>query len=218
MQYVLLGTLGVVTIIHIIGLLLGSFKIKAITKPLLVPLILGYYLIAAKQINWLIFAALAFGWLGDIFLLNKTHKFLTIGAFLFFIEQVLLITSFSLLIDYSKVSIGFLVGAPILYIGCSFLYHFVFIRKYQQHGSTFWLSLIYLSTNALTSTFALFYMLSNACLATAILYAGTTLFFVSDAVLIYGKLTKKTNLDPKGVFIMISYILAQLAIVLAFIL
>jgi len=216
MKYVVLGALGLVTIIHLVGLFLRNYKIKAITKPLLIPLILGYYLLATQQINWIIFAALACGWVGDIILLIRTRKGMVTGAGFFLIEQILLILGIALMVNFSKVNLALLICVPLIYIAVSIGYHFTFIHQYEK-GKVFCLSCLYLSANGLASAFAFFNMLSHAGLNSAILYAGTTLFFISDAILIYSRLTKKTNLDPKHVFIMFTYILAQFAIVLSFI-
>lgn len=217
MKYVILGTLIVVSLIHIIGLFFSNYKIKAITKPLIVPLILGFYLLSTQNVNWLIFAALACGWLGDIALLFKTKKGMVAGAFLFLFEQIILVVAIALIVNFSKISLFYVITLPIIYITCAIVFHFIFIRKYQK-GTIFTLSNLYLASNGIANAFALVYALSNPTLKAAILFAGTTLFFISDAILIYSRLTKKMNLDPKHIFIMITYILAQTAIVISFIL
>lgn len=61
-------------------------KLKVLTKPLLVPLIILFYLTSAVQINWLIVSALFFGFLGDFSLLWGSKKiFFAIGLFAFLV-------------------------------------------------------------------------------------------------------------------------------------
>lgn len=63
-----------VSVLHLIACYRRWPKMRAVTKVLLMPLLCLLYLLAARDARLLVIAALAFGWLGDVFLLFKSSK------------------------------------------------------------------------------------------------------------------------------------------------
>ena len=58
------------SVLHLVSLLIKQGLFKAITKSLLMPLLLGMYIFGAQNIFWPVAAALVLGWAGDVFLLK----------------------------------------------------------------------------------------------------------------------------------------------------
>jgi uncharacterized membrane protein YhhN len=93
----------VTLIINIFGEYYHNLKIRYITKPALMPLLILFYYVGSPQVNlnWLIILALAFGTIGDIIMMNEKPKnYFLNGMMAFLIGQVFYIISF--LIDIVK--------------------------------------------------------------------------------------------------------------------
>ena len=72
---IILGTLFIcVSVVHLIACFRRMPKIRTATKVLLMPLLCALYCVSAKEVRPLVIVALAFGWLGDVFLLFKGSK------------------------------------------------------------------------------------------------------------------------------------------------
>lgn len=72
---------------------------RYITKPFLMPFLLLYYVTSAGELNGLLIAALAFGWLGDVFLMipdpRNTRRFFKPGLLAFLLGHILYIAVFA---------------------------------------------------------------------------------------------------------------------------
>ncbi len=83
---------------HLIGEALKSMPMRYATKPFLMPSLALYYASCAPAINWLVIAALACGWLGDVFLMipdpQKTRKYFRPGLVAFLLGHVFYILVF----------------------------------------------------------------------------------------------------------------------------
>ena len=56
-------------------------------KPFLMPALIVFYLSSASSVQWLLAAALAFDWAGDVFLMSRRHRALLAGVISFGIGQ-----------------------------------------------------------------------------------------------------------------------------------
>lgn len=63
-------------------------------KPFLMPALIVFYLSSASSVQWLLAAALAFDWAGDVFLMSRRHRALLAGVISFGIGHVLRILLF----------------------------------------------------------------------------------------------------------------------------
>ncbi|GHV89414.1 hypothetical protein AGMMS50267_17740 [Spirochaetia bacterium] len=69
-----------VAVFHLIVLTLGRERLRRISKVLLVPLLLGYYVAAAEHFLFVVVLAGLLGWVGDILLLkHDKHRRLLLG-------------------------------------------------------------------------------------------------------------------------------------------
>ena len=77
-----------ISLCHLAGEAADVKSVRFLTKPLLMPSLLLYYLLNTSSVSWIMTAALAGGWLGDIFLMlpdrdeKRTFFKLGLAAFL----------------------------------------------------------------------------------------------------------------------------------------
>ncbi|MHA2039595.1 MAG: lysoplasmalogenase [Promethearchaeota archaeon] len=124
-EYIFLVIFVVVTIIEVFGEFKENTKIIYITKPLLMPLLISFYIFGViegtsiAQVDWLIVVALIGGMGGDIFLMLKDEdKWFLPGMGSFLVNQIFYIISFFLSItDYGAFNLwGLLLIIPALLI------------------------------------------------------------------------------------------------------
>lgn len=87
---------------------------RIITKPLLIPLLFGYYVLSASEVMFLVALALAFGWLGDVLLLGKKEIWFIAGLAAFLTGHIMYILVFISDINASRLQPLELVSAVIL--------------------------------------------------------------------------------------------------------
>lgn len=66
MDLPLLTAFVLAALVHLCACLAGYETLKRVTKPLLLPLLLAFYLLSAGTTHWLMIPALLFGFLGDV--------------------------------------------------------------------------------------------------------------------------------------------------------
>lgn len=84
---------------HLAAEAADSLRGRIITKPFLMPLLAFYYAAAAAELNVVLVAAIACGWMGDVFLMipdpQKTRRFFKPGLAAFLIGHILYIAVFA---------------------------------------------------------------------------------------------------------------------------
>ena len=124
-EYIILVIFFIVAIIEIYGEFKENTKIIYITKPILMPLLILFYIFGVieaasiARVDWLIVVALIGGMGGDIFLMLKDEdKWFLPGMGSFLINQIFYIISFFLSItDYAAFNLwGLLLIIPALLI------------------------------------------------------------------------------------------------------
>lgn len=98
MSQILILLYWITGILHLAGVLMDNSTLSFITKPLLMPLLIGWYFLETKQrrtsSHLLIIIAFVFSCAGDVFLMPKTETFFLPGLVSFLITHLLYITSF----------------------------------------------------------------------------------------------------------------------------
>jgi Predicted membrane protein len=187
-------------------------KLKVLTKPLLVPLIILFYLTSAVQINWLIVTALFFGFLGDLSLLWGSKKiFFAIGLFAFLVGHLFYTWAFLQSIQYFEaVPIWFFIFlVPYILYGCAIL------RILRPSLKNMIVPVVIYMCFILMMSFTSLCRIWNGFTLQSILpFIGSLFFIVSDSVLAYNSF----NVPSKNyeTYIMFTYILAQVLIVAGF--
>jgi uncharacterized membrane protein YhhN len=192
--------------------LTGNRQIQYFSKPSLMPILIIYFLVNAGKlapVKYLIISALAFSWLGDVFLLfDKRYKsffiyglaaFLT--AHVFYIIYFLRIRAFNRPEKLPNALIFTAIAAYMLVL-------FAFIAP---------------NVNDLLVPVAIYALVISAMLAASlaafdfrkqnsgkICVAGTLLFIVSDSILAINRFA--APFEYASVFVMLTYALAQLLI------
>ena len=186
--------------------------LKVLTKPLLVPLIILFYLTSAEHINWFIVTALFFGFLGDVSLLWGSKKiFFAIGLIAFLVGHLLYTLAFLQAISYFKIvpTWFFIFLIPYSLYGC------VLLRILRPKLNNMIVPVVIYMCVILMMSFT-----SSCCIWNGFTlrflfpFIGSIFFIISDSVLAYN--TFKVPLKNYETLIMITYILAQVLIVAGF--
>jgi len=179
-------------------------------KPLVLPFIVLFYIFGAHpNIDWLIVAALLFGWAGDIFLMLKDEKWFLYGMVAFLLNQIFFIISFFISIsDISDFNIWglFLLGPVILII------LFTVPRFINKTGDLKIPVLVYMGAILLMHIATVLRLAEFAGLEFIFIYVGSMIFIISDVYLALNKWDEAAK--QKRIINMITYFLAQFYIAL----
>lgn len=189
-----------------------SVRAERVAKPLLMPLLLAFYLLTAKAPDRFLVLALVCGFLGDTFLLGSGVWFACgLGAFL--LGHAFYIAAFLRPMDFSVLRLSFWLPGLISYV----LYGAVACRRLLPHvGAKLRPAILAYMVCLLGMSFAALLRLSYAGGAGFWLpLLGSLLFVASDTLLAFRIFAKKSE-GSSGAAIMVTYTLAQLFIVLGF--
>ena len=203
----------IISINNIYFVKVGNKKGIYITKPLLMPILILFYLLSADSINWLIVFALIFGCIGDILLMIPRNLFIG-GLISFLIGHIFYIKVFLDPMQYNHIFFLMLVfGIP--YTLCNLFFLIKTLPHKNLNNTTKFFGILYIITicfMGFSSTIRIFYIEGFKFFTT---FIGSMLFIISDSLIAINNLTYKSK--NSGVIIMATYILAQFLIVLGFI-
>lgn len=172
-RFVALGAFVLVSCLHLLWK-----KNKNITKSLLLPALLLYYLTASEAPMPTAAAALAASWLGDVLLEKSGIKWFTAGGIAFMLSHLLFIITYSLKTDFSAVKPAIIIPAAMAYCAVSAVTINSIAPSVQKnlHFPLF----LYLLFNSAMNTFALMHLTADARMPSAVIFIGAILFFISD--------------------------------------
>ena len=206
----------ILAIVEVYGEYKDNTKIEFSTKPLLMPLLILFYIFGViegaslARIDWLIVVALLGGWAGDVFLMQKNQeKWFLFGMIAFLINQIFYIISFFLSISHITTfnPSGFYLLGPVLLILLFMLPRFI-----TKAGEMKIPVLVYLIAILLMHVVAILRLAEFQGLPFILVYIGSISFIFSDSTIAVDKWDKEV---PNGrPIIMITYILAQFYITL----
>jgi uncharacterized membrane protein YhhN len=180
------------------------------TKPLLMPLIILYYVfgVGFESIYWLLIIALVFGWLGDIFLmLGHEGNWFMLGLGSFLIGHIFYIILYLII---NKNILMFPVWGLVLLIPSIFLALFFYSKIHGKMGDLTIPTIIYLITIFTMSVCATLLLSEFNSISFLFVYLGPILFMISDGMIALDKFNKP--IPKNGVYVMFTYGLAQLFI------
>lgn len=182
-------------------------KSNRISKPLLMPLLIVVYLLSGCQVDFLVVAALFFGFLGDTFLLGSGNFFL-LGLVSFLIGQLCYIAAF---LTQSRLSLMrpavFAVLLPYLF------YSFVVCRALLPSvEKKMYPAVIFYMVCLLAMSFAAFTAMYCGHTGGRWIFAGSLFFVASDSILAFQTFQKNRG-KYVNVLIMLTYLIAQSLIV-----
>lgn len=205
--------------IHVWGEYKKIIKMRYITKPLLMPLLIIFYVLGATvgTLNALIIFALLFGTIGDIFMMKEeVDKFFLNGMIAFLIGHVFYIFFITKIV----INIGDFASFPwlILFLtGPGIVVGLYSMKKMKPKLGKFLLPTVIYSGFLLIMHFSTL-LLSSATLDERFwyIYLGSLLFVISDTLLAWNRFVSKIN--HHLVYIMILYGVGQFLITLSFLL
>lgn len=190
----------------------GSMRAERIAKPLLMPLLLIFYLLSTKAPNVFLVLALVCGFLGDTFLLGSGVLF-ACGLFAFLLGHIFYITAFLKLLNCAALPPLFLISAILLYV----LYCVPVSRRLLPSIEPKLRPAVILYTICLLGM-SCSSLLRYPCASGArfwLPFLGSLLFVSSDTMLAFRVFKKKSG-GNSGAAVMVTYLLAQLMIVSGF--
>ncbi|HMM33089.1 MAG TPA: lysoplasmalogenase [Clostridia bacterium] len=171
-----------VSLVHLYACFTARFKLRAATKPLLMPLLAALYLVSAKSPHPLVAGALLLGAVGDVFLLlPKKQVFLMIGGAAFGLGHILYVTS---IFSYTGVAQMPLFIIPIVAVcyGTAAAVAFLKLRpsvpQKLRGGIVFYMLLL-----CAMSASAILSLVASPSADRLLLALGGLLFISSDAIL-----------------------------------
>jgi len=190
-----------VSLVDIIAILNDNTLWQTISKPMIIPALLFYYMAGSKSRNKWYILALIFSFLGDVLLLDKSNLFLFgIGAFL--VTQLLYVYIFSKGLSKSSWRNIFLAFLPFL------IFFFALIRVLKPGLNEFFVPVvIYGIAISIFGAISLLKYLVKKDGASLSLISGALLFILSDSLIALHKFHEPRSIYP--VAIMLTYILAQ---------
>lgn len=204
-------------VLHLVSCMLDTEIFQGVTKALLMPLLLAWFLNARlaseKKYSNFIIAALVFSWIGDVILLfaPRGEQFFIGGLGSFLIAQIFYITAFRyrLMRKQEKLNASTILMIPLPFV-LFFVLFFLFLMPYLEN------MLIPVAVYSIVVTTMGILAAMNFALRSkpyfAIILCGAVLFIISDALLAVNKFVSEI---PGSVFwIMLTYISAQTLIAL----
>jgi len=215
-EYIFFALFFIFAIIEVFGEYKDNDKIVYITKPLLMPMLILFYIFGVidissiANVNWLIVVALVGGCAGDIFLMLKNEeKWFLFGMGAFLINQLFYILAFFFSItDYTTFNPWglFLLGPAILIL------IFTVPRFLNKSGDMKIPVLVYIGAILLMHIAALVRLSTVQGLASILIYIGSISFIFSDSSIAVNKWAGEfTN---ARFIIMTTYVMAQFYITL----
>ena len=212
--YVFLILYLIAAALNLAGTLKNNKLLFGVTKPALLLLLCLYcFFRTSPTPDWLLIAALAACWLGDVLLMLKGDLWFTVGGVSFFAGHVLLIFIFARQTSLADAPLAVLIPAAALYAAAASL---VMARAGKGAPRIMRIPMfMYLLCNAVTNLFALARMTGSFGIWSVLSYVGALLFFLSDCILFLLRYdTERTCFFKSGFFVMLTYISAVLLITL----
>ncbi|MEN8137191.1 MAG: lysoplasmalogenase [Bacteroidota bacterium] len=210
----LLSTLFLlISIITISVRLTGNDELENIFKPMLMPVLMIILYTHSNKLSSiysrLIFMALGFSLLGDIFLMPLFDNFI-FGLASFLLAHVLYIIAFAKM--NSSFVLGLIKGklySSIIFLAYVFLVAFLVNKMIDSNTETFLLVAVVIYASVITLMVLFSISLSNNVegIATKMIMVGAILFMLSDSIIAINKFAFEVDLS--GLWIMSTYTLGQ---------
>ena len=209
MKMIFMIILAALSAVYLVSLFFRRGIFQSIGKACLVPLIAAVYITGSDRIFPPVILALFFGWLGDIFLLKiEDIRFFRLGLGSFLVGHILYIPSmmyFSGGVNITALAISALVGIA---LG-------ILIFRIIRPNSEMKIPVIaYETVIILMAASAVQLFIARGTPFGAFAIAGGAFFLVSDTILAFFTFQKKPRIGD--FLVMLTYISAQLCIVLGF--
>ncbi|PKL38836.1 MAG: hypothetical protein CVV44_08180 [Spirochaetae bacterium HGW-Spirochaetae-1] len=205
------------SIAHVAGEGFKLMPARYITKPFLMPSLALYYAFSAQEPSIIMIAAIAGGWLGDIFLMipdpQKTRRFFKPGLVAFLLGHILYIAVF--VACFSSLDIipfyGWLIALLYLVTG---IFAFNSIRPHA--GPMLKAIAAYVIIIILMGISTVVSLGSVSLTGSAIAMVGAYIFMISDTLNAYNRFVKE--IPNERVYTMSTYLLGQFLLIQGYLL
>lgn len=205
-KYVCLAGFFATSFIHLYASYKNDKVLRAKTKWPILLFLLGFYMCANDAVRIAIVLGIVLSWLGDVLLIPKGIVWFTLGGISFMASHFSFISAYWTNITWTEIPVWVTFIVPVAYATAVCIVYSGLIQHLKKPlvAPMF----LYLIANACDNTFALYQLISKPCFATAIVYLGTLLFFVSDCTLFYVRF-KKHTFKRNHFIVMLTYCLAE---------
>ena len=228
MKYIFLAIFIVSTAFHLYASLRKETKKRNISKPFIILSLLGFYVLAARQVSAAIVIALILSWIGDVLLIPKGIKWFTAGGISFMIGHFFFILGYLKDIDFAAIPVFAIILLAIFFTA---VVTFIFSKlKPYLPKPLFYPMLLYLLINGAMNCFAIFRSISLSSLPAMNCFAifrsislsslpsivtaiGAALFFVSDSSLFFVRFHKNSALKTHFL-VMLTYSIGEFLIIM----
>ena len=205
MQTIFIVIFAIVAVVYLVSLFFKNGIFQAIGKACLVPLVLAVYLSGVKSLYIPVIFALAFGWLGDVFLLKINNTlFFRMGLTCFLLGHVCYIPS---MLHFSGGLHLFVLILSLVAATPMGVLLYVLVRPGREMKL---LVIIYEAVILLMSVSALQLFIAQGTPFGALVFAGSLCFLASDSMLAF--FTFRAKPRHGDFFVMLTYIAAQFCI------
>jgi uncharacterized membrane protein YhhN len=189
-----------------------KYKCVYFTKPFIMPVLVLYYFFNAHPPHPILLIAMICAFMGDFFLmLPINRKYFIWGRFSFFLMQILFIV---FIWNYQLTQI--VLSIPAIIIACMYVLFgiIIFGLLYRYFGSLLLLMIFYMLFLLSVSYFCFLNVMEHKTEIAFVQYSGSLLLLISDTVFAFDSFRKPIRFG--GIYIMITYILAQIFLVAGF--
>ena len=211
MKYIFLAIFIVSTAFHLYASLRKETKKRNISKPFIILSLLGFYVLAARQVSAAIVIALILSWIGDVLLIPKGIKWFTAGGISFMIGHFFFILGYLKDIDLAAIPV-FVVILLAIFFTAAVTFIFSKLKPYLPKP-LFYPMLLYLLINGAMNCFAIFRGISLSSLPGIVTAIGAALFFVSDSSLFFVRFHKNSALKTHFL-VMLTYSIGEFLIIM----
>ena len=188
-------------------------KKRAMTKPWLLLLLTGWYVVSTRDLSWVLVAALLTSWLGDVLLIPKGHRWFMTGGISFLVSHFLFIAVYAPSVTFGSIPWLLVVPVALVFFGISIM----IIRAVKPTTPKAMVApmCLYLIANSTMNIFALMRCLTLRTPGGLVAVLGAVLFFVSDCTLFLVRYYPKKQLIFKKHFtVMLTYLAGEALITL----
>jgi uncharacterized membrane protein YhhN len=197
---------------HIVFISLGKEKPRRISKVLIIPSLIVFYIVSAHSPYAFTVMALVFGWIGDIALISKRRRInFKIGLLAFMVGHICYIFTFINLLKDGE-GFRFNTAAAFIYVPLALFFIAVLLRVIIRPNCEMSLPIIiYIIVIEIMGFWAFELFACGPGTGEALIFAGSLYFMISDALLGHYTFKKLTRMG--AVLIMLFYVIAQAGII-----
>ena len=107
----------IVTGIHLYASLKQDRRLRNMTKPFILLLLLAWYCLSANKVLITVVLALLFSWIGDVLLMPRGVKWFTAGGISFMVSHFFFILTYARMTDFAGISRAAMILLPLVFFG-----------------------------------------------------------------------------------------------------